>query len=79
MIKNRPLLSVNTFGVHIIGDARGYSFVGEVPRGIKVNGHKTLEEGIAAFVAWFKSQDVAFQREHIANLRNDVFALVMAA
>jgi hypothetical protein len=79
MTKNFPLLAVNTFGVHIIGDARGYSFVGEVPCGIKVGGYSTLDEGIAAFVAWFKSQDIAFQREHIANLRNDVFALVMAA
>jgi hypothetical protein len=79
MTKNFPLLAVNTFGVHIIDGARGYSFVGEVPRGIKVGGYSTLDEGIAAFVTWFKSQDIAFQREHIANLRNDVFALVMAA
>jgi hypothetical protein len=79
MTKNFPLLAVNTFGVHVIGDDRGYSFVGEVPRGIKVGGYSTLEEGIAAFVAWFKSQDIAFQREHVANLRNDVFALVMNA
>jgi hypothetical protein len=79
MTKNFPLLAVNTFGVHVIGDARGYSFVGAVPCGIKVGGYSTLEEGIAAFVAWFKSQDLAFQREHIANLRNDVFALVMAS
>jgi hypothetical protein len=78
MTKNFPLLAVDTFGVHVIGDSRGYSFVGAVPRGIKVGGYSTLEEGIAAFVAWFKSQDLAFQREHIANLRNDVFALVMA-
>jgi hypothetical protein len=74
-----PLLRVGTFGVHVIGDARGYSFVGEVPRGIKVGGYSSLDEGIAAFVAWFKSQDVAFQREHVGNLRNDVFALVLAS
>lgn len=73
-----PLLRVGTFGVHVIGDSRGYSFVGEVPIGIKVGGYSSLDEGIAAFVEWFKSQDVDFQREHVGNLRNDVFALVLA-
>jgi len=74
-----PLLRVGTFGVHVIGGDRGYSFVGEVPRGIKVGGYSSLDEGIAAFVAWFKSQDLDFQREHVGNLRNDVFALVLAS
>ena len=78
MTTSSPLLFVGTFGVHVIGNARGYSFVGEVPVGIKVGGYKSLEEGIAAFVAWFKAQDVDFQREHVGNLRNDVFALVLA-
>jgi hypothetical protein len=79
MTATSPLLAVGTFGVHVIGDARGYSFVGEVPRGIKVGGYSSLDEGIAAFAAWFKAQDVDFQREHVGSLRNDVFAMVLAA
>jgi hypothetical protein len=79
MTATSPLLRVGTFGVHVIGDARGYSFVGTVPAGIKAGGYSSLNEGIAAFVAWFKAQDVGFQREHVGNLRNDVFAMVLAA
>lgn len=73
-----PLLSVGTFGTHLISGATGYSFAGTVPAGIKRGGYAAEADGIAAFVAWFKSQDVAFQREHVGNLRNDVFALVLA-
>jgi len=74
-----PLLSVGTFGVHLISGSTGYSFTGTVPSTIKVGGYSTEADGIAAFVSWFKAQDKAFQREHVANLRNDVFALVLAA
>lgn len=72
-----PLLSIGTFGTHLIGDDRGYSFTGTVPVDIKVGGYATKDEGIAAFVTWFKAQDVDFQRDHIADLRDDVFALVL--
>jgi hypothetical protein len=74
-----PLLSIGAFGTHLIGDARGYSFTGTVPSSIKVGGYSSLDEGIAAFATWFKAQDVDFQRQHVADLRNDVFAAVMAA
>ena len=74
-----PLLSIGTFGTHLIGDARGYSFTGTVPTDIKVGGYRSEQDGIAAFVAWFKAQEVDFQRDHVADLRNDVFALVLAA
>lgn len=73
-----PLLSIGTFGTHLIGDARGYSFTGTVPTDIKVGGYSSEQDGIAAFVTWFKAQDVDFQRDHVADLRNDVFALVLA-
>jgi hypothetical protein len=73
-----PLLSVGTFGTHLISGTTGYSFAGTVPAGIKRGGYAAEADGIAAFVAWFKSQDAAFQREHVGNLRNDVFALVLA-
>jgi hypothetical protein len=75
----RPLLSIGAFGTHLIGDARGYSFAGTVPSDIKIGGYATQQEGIAAFVEWFKAQDVDFQRYHVADLRNDVFVAVMAA
>jgi hypothetical protein len=78
MTKTLPLLAVGTYGVHVIGESGKFFFAGEVPRGIKVGGYNSLEEGIAAFVEWFKSQSVAFQREHVGNLRNDVFAMVLA-
>ena len=74
-----PILSVGTFGTHLISGKRGFSFTGTVPTSIKVDIYATEADGIAAFVAWFKSQDVVFQREHVANLRNDVFAAVLAA
>ena len=74
-----PLLSVGTFGVHVIGGASGWSFAGEVPIGIKRGGYATESDAIASFVCWFKSQDLDFQREHVADLRNDVFGLVLTA
>jgi hypothetical protein len=74
-----PLLSAGTFGTHLISGDGGFSFAGTVPTSIKVGIYATEADGIAAFVAWFKSQDVAFQREHVANLRNDVFAAVLTA
>ena len=74
-----PLLSVGTFGTHLIACNGIYSFTGTVPSGIKVGGYSSLDEGIAAFVAWFKAQDVDFQRQHVGNLRNDVFAMVLVA
>ena len=74
-----PLLSVGTFGTHIVCCSGIHSFTGTVPAGIKVGGYSSLDEAIDAFVAWFKAQDVDFQREHVGNLRNDVFAMVLAA
>ena len=75
-----PLLSVGTFGVHLISGPSGrFSFVGHVFCGIKVGGYSSEAEGIAAFVAWFKAESTEFQREHIGNVRNDVFSLILAA
>jgi hypothetical protein len=74
-----PLFSIGTFGTHLVCCSGIYSFTGTVPAGIKVGGYSSLDEGIAAFVDWFKFQDVDFQREHVGNLRNDVFAMVLAA
>ena len=69
-----PLLAIGTFGTHIVCCSGIYSFTGTVPEGIKVE-----QAGIAALAAWFKAQDASFQRAHIADLRNDVFTLVLSA
>ena len=74
-----PLLSIGTFGTHIIGDDRDYRFVGDAPTDLRNTIYATEAEGIAAFVSWFKAQDVGFQREHVANLRSDVFTAVLSA
>jgi hypothetical protein len=73
-----PLLAVGSFGVHVIGNDRGWSFTGQVPIGIKQGGYTTEQDCIAAFAGWFRAQDLDFQREHVADLRNDVFAQVLA-
>ncbi len=74
-----PLLSIGTFGTHLVCCSGIFSFTGTVPSGIKVGGYASEQDGIAALAAWFKAQDAAFQRAHIADLRNDVFSLVLAA
>ncbi len=74
-----PLLRVGAFGTHLIGSGGSFSFVGTVPSGIKVGGYSSEQAGIAAFAAWFKAQDLEFQRSHVADLRGDVFALVLTA
>lgn len=74
-----PLLSIGTFGTHLISTNGLFSFTGTVPADIKRGGYSSEQEGIAAFVSWFKSQDLAFQRNHVADLRCDVFALVLTA
>jgi hypothetical protein len=79
MTATSPLLAVGTFGTHLVCCSGIYSFTGTVPAGIKVGGYSSIKEGIAAFVAWFKAQSVDFQRKHVGNLRNDVFAMVLAA
>jgi hypothetical protein len=79
MTTTAPLLSIGTFGTHLIGGAGGYSFTGTVPSSIKVGSYATEQDGLAAFAAWFKAQDADFQRAHVADLRNDVFTLVLAA
>jgi hypothetical protein len=74
-----PLLKIGAFGTHLISCSGIFSFTGTVPSGIKVGGYASEKAGIAAFAAWFKAQDADFQRAHIADLRNDVFSLVLAA
>jgi hypothetical protein len=76
---NAPLLSIGAFGTHLVCCSGIYSFTGTVPSSIKVGGYSSEQDGIAAFVSWFKAQDVDFQRCHVADLRNDVFALMLAA
>lgn len=74
-----PLFSIGTFGTHLVGCSGIFSFTGTVPSGIKVGGYASEQDGITALAAWFKAQDADFQRAHVADLRNDVFALVLGA
>lgn len=73
-----PLLSVGQFGTHLVETGGVYSFTGTVPFGLKHRGYSSEKEGIAAFASWFSGQELDFRREHIGNLRNDVFALVLS-
>lgn len=74
-----PLLSIGTFGTHVVEHSGLYSFVGTVPNGIKVGPYSNKAESIEAFVCWFKNQDINFQREQVGSLRNDVFAAFITA
>ena len=76
MTKISPLLSVGTFGTHLVKGEKGYFFAGTIPTDLK-GGYPTEQEGISAFVSWYVEQDYEFQCERIANLRNDIFALVI--
>lgn len=73
-----PLLRIGTFGTHLISSSTGFSFTGDVPSDIKVGSYPTEAQAIQAFATWFKEQDLEFQRQHVAELRNDVFSLVLA-
>jgi hypothetical protein len=76
--KISPLLSVGTFGTHLTENPNGsFGFVGTVPNDFQGKVFKTFDEGFNAFVEWFNSQPVDFRREHVGNLRNDVFVSVM--
>ena len=72
-----PLLSVGTFGVHLGKNPAGtFSFFGQVPNTC-TGCYETFKEGLLDFVKFFKAQPVDFQRENVANLRNDIFVIVM--
>jgi len=77
-MKSSPLLTIGTFGTHLILNPAGsYSFVGEVPASISGNTYKTYDDGLAAFVDWFKGLSDSEKRDHVGNLRNDIFALCL--
>jgi hypothetical protein len=78
MTTTSPLLAVGTFGVHLLCCNNVYSFAGTVPNTIKVGGYTSYHDGVVAFATWFKDQDIKFQREHVAYLRDDVFFLVLS-
>ena len=72
-----PILAIGTFGTHVTETAGIWSFTGTVPRTIKRGGYPTEKSALSAFVDWFKAQDIDFQRDHIGDLRNDIFTAVM--
>lgn len=78
--QNAPLLAVGTFGVHLLDNPAGsFSFTGTVPAALSGCNFETYEQGEAVFIEWLKAQSADFQREHVGNLRNDVFTKFMAA
>lgn len=79
MATTSPLLRIGTFGMHIVCCTGIYSFAGDIPCDIKQGGYNCEQDAIDAFVRWFKDQDTEWQRAHVADLRNDVFASVLTA
>jgi len=79
MSNNDPLLKIGTYGTHVIKNPAGtFSFVGTVAQNLP-RVHATYDLALSPFVAWFNSMDTTEQREHVGNLRNDIFAMVMNA
>jgi hypothetical protein len=75
MKTKEPLLSVGTFGTHVLDNPAGkFSFVGTVPTDLGNKSFETESDAIDAFVAWYRSQTEKFQREHCSGLRTDIFA-----
>ena len=74
-----PILAIGTFGIHLTQTGSIWSFTGTIPRTIKRGGYPSEQSALEAFVDWFKAQDRHFQREHIGDLRNDVFTAVLCA
>lgn len=72
----RPILSVGTFGTHILKNPAGtYSFVGTVP--VDLAGvFPSFDAALGAFKAWFLALSVQEQRARAGDLREDVFAYV---
>jgi len=71
--KTAPILAIGTFGTHIQANPAGtFSFVGTVPTAC-AGRYASYDDALAAFIAFFKSQPMEWQRENVGNLRNDVF------
>lgn len=75
-----PLLSIGTFGTHLITTPAGtWSFAGTVPSELMNTRYTSQAEGITAFVEWFTSQPATWQDKKLRDLREDVRAAVRAA
>jgi hypothetical protein len=78
-VKISPILSIGRFGTHIMETPAGtFRFSGEVPVVCDVS-YKTYDDALNAFIAFFKSMTIEWQREHVGSLRNDVFVKMMEA
>jgi hypothetical protein len=76
-MKREPLLSVGTFGTHLLLNPAGlYSFAGTVPLGLGNVRTETYAEAFDAFRDWFLALPVEEQREYAPNLRNDAFVRI---
>ncbi len=79
MTIGEPILKIGTFGTHIIDTPAGnFTFAGTVP--VSCAGtFKSYDDALVSFIAFYKSQPVEWQREHIGDVRNDVFTAMMNA
>ncbi len=69
-----PILSVGNYGLHILRNPAGsFSFFGTVPEELHAKNAETFDDAFELFAKWFLAMPVEEQREHAANLRNDVF------
>lgn len=73
----KPLMSIGRFGVHLKKTpAKTWTFVGTVPSTCDKS-YKTYEEGLKEFFEFLKAQPVEWQREHISDLRTDIWTQYM--
>lgn len=73
---HEPILKIGKFGVHILSTPNSkFAFFGNVPVGC-AGTFATYDEAMSSFVAFFISQTTDWQREHVGNLRNDVFEII---
>jgi hypothetical protein len=69
----KPLLSTGNYGTHLfLNPAKTWSFVGSVPEPLYGPSFKTEEEGIQAFIAWFKSLPEDEAKVFMPKLRDDM-------
>ncbi len=72
------MLKVGAFGTHLLSNGSGRFFWrGTVPADLKGKWYETEDAGIDDFIAWLKALPTEDQREHVGNLRNDIFLKFM--
>ena len=73
----QPLLSIGTYGVHVICTSNIWSFTGEVPKSIKKGPYKNRQDAVDSFASWFCEQDQDFIDEHMTALSDEIRDLLI--